>query len=53
LVKKIFTWLFIAFLIFFVAFRPAAAAVIARWIGAILSAIATGLGDFVSRVVSG
>jgi hypothetical protein len=49
-VKRIFTWLFVAFLIFFVAFRPAAAATATKWIGGGLARIATGFGDFFSSL---
>lgn len=49
-VKRIFIWLFVAFLIFFVAFRPAAAATATKWIGGGLARIATGFGDFFSSL---
>lgn len=51
MVRKILTWLFIGFLIFFVAKRPAAAAVVARWIMALLGGIATGGSDFISNLI--
>jgi hypothetical protein len=51
-VRKIFFWLFIAFLIFFVAVRPAAAATGARLIGTLLGWVANGFSDFASRLVS-
>jgi hypothetical protein len=51
MVRKILTWLFIAFLIFFMAKRPAAASVVAKWILALLGGIATGLSDFVANVI--
>lgn len=51
-VKKIFFWLFIAFLIFFVAVRPDAAASGARLIGATLGWLANGFSDFAARLVS-
>jgi hypothetical protein len=50
MIKKIFTWLFVAFLIFFVAFRPAAAANATKWIGGGLARLATGFGDFFSNL---
>jgi hypothetical protein len=51
MVRKVLTWLFIAFLIFFMARRPAAASTVARWIGALLAGIATGLSDFMSALI--
>jgi hypothetical protein len=51
-VKKIFFWLFIAFLIFFVAVRPDAAAAGARMIGSMLGWVARGFSDFAARLVS-
>jgi len=47
-VKKIFTWLFVAFLIFFVAYRPENAARIARFIGGGLIGMANGFARFLS-----
>lgn len=52
MVKKIFFWLFIAFLIFFVAVRPDAAAAAARMIGSALAWVARGFSDFASRLVT-
>jgi hypothetical protein len=49
-VRKVFTWLFVAFLIFFVAYRPASAAAATKWIGGALSGLATGFGDFFSHL---
>jgi hypothetical protein len=51
-VKKMFFWLFIAFLIFFVAVRPAAAANAARMIGNMLAWVANGFSEFASRLVT-
>jgi hypothetical protein len=51
-VKKIFSWLFVGFLIFFVAFRPDGAAQAVRGIGAVLMAIAQGLGDFLTNLTA-
>jgi hypothetical protein len=51
MIKKILWWLVGAFLIFFVAFRPAAAATMARWVGGVLGAAFNGVGDFASRLV--
>jgi hypothetical protein len=51
MVRKTLTWLFVGFLIFFVAKRPAAAAVVARWIMGLLGGIATGGSDFLSNLI--
>jgi hypothetical protein len=50
MVKKLFTWAFVAFLIFYVAFRPESAARGARWIGGVLIAMANGFGSFLSHL---
>jgi hypothetical protein len=52
MVKKILTWLFGAFVIFFLAFRPAGAANVVRDIGGLLGRVAGGLGDFLSNLAS-
>ena len=52
MVKKILWWLFAAFLVFFVAFRPAAAASVTRWIGGTLSGMARGIGDYFAHLVT-
>ena len=52
MIKRVFSWLFVAFLIFFVAYRPAAAAATTKWIGNGLMSIATGFGDFFTHLVS-
>ncbi|MDG4787459.1 hypothetical protein O7626_16220 [Micromonospora sp. WMMD1102] len=52
LAKKVLTWLFVGFLIFFVAFRPDGAAELVETIGAILMAIAQGIGDFLTRLMA-
>ncbi|MEV0152735.1 hypothetical protein AB0H57_03205 [Micromonospora sp. NPDC050686] len=51
-VKKLLLWGFVAFLIYFMAFRPDGAAQLFRGIGAALMAIAQGLGDFLTGVMS-
>jgi lauroyl/myristoyl acyltransferase len=51
LVRKILTWLFVGFLIFFVAFRPDSAANMCRSIAGMLMAMAQGMGDFFSRLM--
>ncbi len=50
--KKILTWGAIAFLIFFVAFRPGAAADVVKTLGSTAVDILTGVGDFFSSLVS-
>ena len=50
LVKKILTWGAVIFLMFFMAFRPEAAANIFRSLGAALMVIIQGFGDFFSRL---
>ena len=51
MVKKGFTWAFVAFLIFFVAFSPNSAARVARFIGAGIVAVANGFASFFSGLV--
>jgi hypothetical protein len=46
MVKKVLTWGGIAFLIFFVAYRPQSAAEVVKSIGGALMDIAGGFGDF-------
>jgi hypothetical protein len=50
--KKIATWGGVAFLIFFIAFRPASAAEVFKSIGAGIMDIATGFGDFFTNLVA-
>ncbi len=50
--KKLATWGGVAFLIFFIAFRPASAAEVFKSIGAGIMDIATGFGDFFSNLVA-
>lgn len=50
--KKILTWASIAFLIFFVAYRPQSAAEVFKSIGSGIMDIATGFGDFFSNLVA-
>jgi hypothetical protein len=52
MVRKILVWLFVAFLIFFAAKRPQAAAGVIRFIAALLGGLANGLSDMVSNVVA-
>ncbi|NUT37720.1 MAG: hypothetical protein HOV79_32140 [Hamadaea sp.] len=46
------TWIAIAFLIFFVAFRPTAAADLVKDIGGVLVDMANGVGDFFTGLTS-
>lgn len=51
-VKKLLLWGSVAFLIYFMAFRPQGAAQLFKAIGAALMAIAAGLGDFLTSLFS-
>lgn len=50
--KKILTWGAIAFLIFFIAYRPNNAAAVFRQLGTGLYDVATGIGTFFSNLVA-
>jgi hypothetical protein len=52
LAKKVLTWGFVGFLIFFIAFRPDSAAHTFKTIGAGLMSIARGCGDFLTSLMS-
>lgn len=52
MVKKILTWGLVAFLIFFIAFRPTSAAAVFRQLGSTLYSVATGVGQFFSSLVA-
>ncbi|HWH00219.1 MAG TPA: hypothetical protein VNV66_13055 [Pilimelia sp.] len=52
MVKKILTWGGIAFLLFFIAFRPESAADVFKSLGSTVADIGQGLGDFVSSLVA-
>jgi hypothetical protein len=52
MVKKILTWGLVAFLVFFIAYRPASAAAVFRSLGSGLYDIATGVGEFFSNLVA-
>jgi hypothetical protein len=52
MVKKVLTWGGIAFLIFFVAFRPSAAAGVVKSLGGTVMDIAQGFGDFFSNLIA-
>jgi hypothetical protein len=51
-IKKILAWGFLAFLIYFMAFRPDGAAQLFKAIGAALIAIFQGFGDFLTGLMS-
>jgi hypothetical protein len=52
MIKKILTWAFVAFLIFFVAFQPDSAADVAKTLGAAFLDIAQGFGNFFASLFS-
>ncbi|MEW2380960.1 hypothetical protein AB0873_02515 [Micromonospora sp. NPDC047707] len=52
LIKKLLFWGFIAFLIYFMAFRPEGAAEMFKAIGAGLVAIFQGFGDFLTSLMT-
>ena len=52
MVKKVLTWGGVAFLIFFIAYRPVEAAAVFTSIGHGILDIATGFGDFFSNLVA-
>ncbi|GAA0740381.1 hypothetical protein GCM10010399_46450 [Dactylosporangium fulvum] len=52
MLKKVLTWGGIAFLIFFVAYRPQSAAEVFKSIGGGIMDIASGFGDFFSSLVA-
>lgn len=50
--KKALIWIAVAFVVFFIAYRPSAAANLVKSVGAVLVDIANGIGDFFSGLVS-
>ncbi|HEX7745132.1 MAG TPA: hypothetical protein VF462_07715 [Micromonosporaceae bacterium] len=52
MLKKLVTWALIAFMIFFVAFRPDSAAEVVKSLGAGVMDIAQGFGDFFTSLVA-
>lgn len=50
MLKKIFVWGGIAFVVFFVAFRPGAAADVLSTLGGVFVDIFTGIGGFFRRL---
>ncbi|MEV6922991.1 hypothetical protein AB0M46_00555 [Dactylosporangium sp. NPDC051485] len=49
--KKTLQWSAIVFIVWFVAYRPDAAAKVIRGIGDIIAQLGTGFGDFFSRLI--
>ncbi len=52
MVKKVLTWLGIAFLIFFIAFNPDSAADVFQSLGGTVADIAQGFGTFFTNLVA-
>ena len=52
MVKKVLTCCFVAFLVFFVAYRPENAAAVFKSLGSGVVDIAQGFGDFFSSLVA-
>jgi hypothetical protein len=52
MLKKIALWGGVAFLIFFIAFRPDSAANVVKALGSTVMDIAQGVGDFFSNLVA-
>jgi hypothetical protein len=52
MMKKVLTWLGIAFLIFFIAFNPNSAAQVFSSLGATIGDIARGFGTFFTDLVA-
>jgi hypothetical protein len=52
MVKKVLTWAAIAFLIFFIAYRPNSAADVFKSLGGGIMDIAQGFGDFFTSLVA-
>jgi hypothetical protein len=53
MVKKVLTWLGVAFLIFFIAFNPTSAANVFSSLGGTIGQIARGFGTFFTNLVAG
>ena len=52
MIKKVLTWLGIAFLIFFIAFNPNSAAEVFSSLGSTIGDIAEGFGTFFTNLVA-
>jgi hypothetical protein len=51
MIKKVLTWGGLAFLVFFIAYRPDSAANVAKAIGDGIGSVLSGMGDFLAGVV--
>jgi hypothetical protein len=52
MLRKLLAWVLVAFVIFFVAFRPDSAAEVVKSLGAGMIDIAQGFGDFFTSLVA-
>ncbi len=52
MMKKVLTWGGVAFLVFFIAYRPTSAANVVKALGGSLVDVATGIGNFFSSLVA-
>lgn len=52
MVKKIATWGGIAFLLFFIAYRPDSAADVFQSLGSTVGDIGKGMGDFITSLIA-
>jgi hypothetical protein len=52
MVKKILTWGGIAFLLFFIAYRPSSAGDVFQSLGSKVADIGQSLGDFVTKLIA-
>ena len=52
MVKKVLSWALVAFLIFFIAYRPNSAADVAKSLGGGIMDIAQGFGTFFTNLVA-
>jgi hypothetical protein len=52
MIKKVLTWVIVAFLVFFIAFNPKSAATVAQSLGATIGDIARGFGDFFTNLIA-
>lgn len=50
--KKFLTWGLVAFLVFFIAYRPSNAASVFRTLGSSLYDVATGIGTFFTNLIA-
>jgi hypothetical protein len=48
--KKVVTWVLVAFLVFYIVTQPSQAANIFRQLGSGVAGVATGFGDFISNL---